>query len=349
MTDGMERRAGGRATLAMVSAAAGVSTATVSKVLNGRPDVSAGTRARIEQLLREYDYVPVSGSRRQQTPIRVVELVFDDLISPYSSEILLGVTDTGTDAGVDVVVNRIPNRQRFPREADWAERLVAGGREGLIVVTSELTSGQLTAFERARLPLVVIDPVNLPRPDVVSVGSTNWTGGHSATQHLIELGHRRIAYLGGLASATCHQARLHGYLAALSGAQIPVDPGLISDGDFTYESGYERAADLLAQPEPPTAVFAACDAIAVGLIEAARQRDLAVPRELSVVGLDDTYLARYCNPPLTTVRQPLRDMGRLAMRTLLRMCDGEAPDSYHVELATQLIVRNSTAPPPAAT
>jgi LacI family transcriptional regulator len=338
-----------RATLAMVSADAGVSMATVSKVLNGRSDVAPATRARVERLLRDHQYVPPT-ARRSPPATRVIELVFDDMLSTYSCELLRGVTDAGTELAISVAVSRLPSPQpRGPIAAEdvWARRLAGAGREGLIVVTSELSGGQIAGFERAKLPLVVIDPVNLPRTDVASVGSTNWSGGLTATEHLIQLGHRRIAFAGGLAGASCNQARHHGYIAAMTSAGLPIDPALVSHGHFDYRTGHGSGLRLLDLDDPPTAVFAACDQIGFGIIEAARERGLTVPADLSVVGFDDTFAAEWSTPPLSTVRQPLQEMGRVAVRTLLQLAAGESLDSYHVELATQLVVRGSTASPVA--
>ena len=336
-----------RPTLALVSKEAGVSMATVSKVLNGRPDVSPDTRAKVEQLLRKHQYVPPANSRRARPPARVIDLVFDDILNPYASEILRGVTTAALGLGVDVVVGHFPALPRsgpIAAEDSWAQRLVAAGREGVIVVTSELTSAQIAGFERAGLPLVVIDPLNLPRSDVASVGATNWTGGLTATEHLIGLGHRRIGFLGGPPSASCGQARLHGYLAALNNAGITSEQELIRNGHFTFRTGHELGLVLLQLPNRPTAVFTACEPIAFGLIEAARELGLTVPDQLSIVGFDDTYAAEWSTPPLTTIRQPLQEMGHVAVRTLLRLQAGEALESHHVELATQLVIRSSTAP-----
>ena len=215
------------------------------------------------------------------------------------------------------------------------------------MVTSELTARQLAAFDRAGLSLVVIDPVNLPRSDVVSVGATNWSGGLAATDHLIRLGHRRIAYVGGPTASSPNQARLHGYRAALENAGVAHDPALVRHGVFDFASGVSLGGELLDSPEPPTAIFAGCDPTAVGVLAAAQSRGLRVPEDLSVVGFDDTYLTEWSRPTLTTVRQPLRDMGRVALRTLLRLIAGEPLDSHHVELATTLVVRDSSGPPPA--
>jgi LacI family transcriptional regulator len=343
---------GRRATLAMVARAAGVSLPTVSRVLNGRGEVSAATRARVQRALHEFGYVPQPG-RRARGGAQVIDLVFDDLVSPYSLEVLRGVVDAGAAAGVDVVVGRMPAEGTGPSrsELSWARRLRARGREGLIVVTSELSLEQVEGFGRAGLSLVLIDPLligplNPPRAHVCSVGATNWLGGLAATQHLLELGHRRIAYAGGPLAATCSQARLHGYRAALENAGIPADPDLVSDGRFHYDDGLAAGARFLELSRPPTAIFAGSDAKALGVLEAARRRGLRVPDDLSVVGFDDTVLAELATPSLTTVRQPLQDMGRVALRRLLRLIAGEPLDSHHVELATDLVVRGSTAPPP---
>jgi LacI family transcriptional regulator len=333
----------GRPTLAMVAEAAGVTTPTVSKVLNGRPDVAAETRARVQQALRDYDYVPPA-TRSFKLHSRTVELVFSDYRNPYFGEILHGVTEQASTAGIDVVVGRPMDSGRA-----WARRMVRGAREGAIVVTSELGPDQLRAFQAAGRSLVVIDPINMPKIDIPSIGATNWAGGLSAAQHLIDLGHRRIAFVGGPANTACSQARLHGYRAALENNGLPFDPALVSQGGFNHENGYQRAERLLSMPKPPTAVFAACDPIAFGVMEMARLRGLSVPDDLSVVGFDDTYVSSWSCPPLTTVHQPLQEMGRAAVRVLLTLTDGSAPDTHHVELATHLVVRSSTAAPRSQT
>ena len=329
-----------RATLAAVAEAAGVSLPTVSKVANGREGVSPGTRERVQRLLTEYAWTPPG--TRGAAPGQAVELVLDGLTSPYMLEIIRGVTEAGLQEGADIVLGR-PTQGRSG--ATWVREVVDKRRRGVIVVTSRLTMGQWRAFARARIPLVVIDPVNLPSPELVSVGATNWAGGLAGTEHLIDLGHRRIAALGGREDAVCSRARLHGYRAALDAAGLPFDPALVGYGDFLYEPAYRVGLELLALDARPTAVFAGSDLQAFGVIEAARRLGLHVPRDLSVVGFDDLPAARWAAPPLTTVRQPLADMGRVALRTLLRLAAGEDLDNRRVELATELVVRESTAGP----
>jgi LacI family transcriptional regulator len=323
-----------------------VSVATVSKVLNGRDDVAPATRALVQDLLHEHDYV-ARRLRPAQSP--TVELFFHGQLNAYHTEVLQGVVEAGAEAGVAVVVSVRPRRQRSSggkRPAAWARELAAAGRQAAIVVTSELTGADLTALSRARMPVVVVDPLNLPTARVTSVGSTNFAGGLAATQHLLDLGHRQVAYLGGPATAACNQARMHGYRGAMEAAGAPVPDAYVRTARFSYEHGIAGGAALLGLPQPPTAVFAGSDETALGVIEAARVRGLRIPVDLSVVGFDDTPVARLAAPPLTTVRQPLREMGAVAVRTALRLAAGEGVDSHHVELATELVVRQSTAPPP---
>ena len=337
-----------RATLANVAASAGVSVATVSKVLNGRNDVAPATRALVQDLLQEHDYV----ARRVRPALSpAIELFFHGQLNAYHTEVLQGVVEAAAEAGVAVVVSMRPRGERGSggsRPAAWARELATAGRQAAIVVTSELAAADLTALTRARMPVVVIDPLNLPSARVTSVGSTNFAGGLLATQHLLDLGHRHIAYLGGPAAAACHQARMQGYRGAMEAEEAPVPDEYVRTGRFSYEHGIAGGAALLDLPEPPTAVFAGSDETALGVIEAARVRGLRVPEDLSVVGFDDTPVARLAAPPLTTVRQPLREMGAVAVRTALRLAAGEAVDSHHVELATELVVRQSTARPPAS-
>jgi LacI family transcriptional regulator len=325
--------AGSRTTLSSVAAAAGVSLATVSKVVNDRHDVAPATRERVRRLLEQHNY---SRPGRRRGRSRSVELVMRALDSEWAVEIIRGVT--GSD--LDVVVSTMPTAA-----ATWADDVAAAGRAGVLVVTSQFTSAQKRVFQRAGIPCVVIDPVDLPDPDVPSVGATNWGGGLAATRHLTQLGHRRIAVIGGPGGVLCGRARIDGYRAALDAAGLPFDPELVREGTFRHAGGYDAASALLALPDRPTAVFAGSDEQAFGAIEAARVAGLAVPRDLSVVGFDDLPIARWAAPPLTTVRQPLAEMGRVATQLLEALIAGRDPDAYHVELATALVVRSSTAPP----
>ncbi|HEX8488541.1 MAG TPA: LacI family DNA-binding transcriptional regulator [Propionibacteriaceae bacterium] len=331
----------GRPTLETVAVAAGVSLATVSKVLNDRGDVAAATRARVQQLLDHYEYVPPGRAvvTRSVGGRRSLELVFRALDSPYSVEILRGVTSSP----MDVVVSSMPAQGR---SRAWSSALISAGRSGAIIVTSELTPSDQRNFARARLPYVLIDPAaELPDPKVATVGATNWAGGLSAVRHLLGLGHRRIAVIGGPIAMLCSRARISGYAEALASAGVAADPALIRYGSFHHIGGYAAARELFELAEPPTAIFACSDEQAFGVAEAARVTGRRIPEDLSVVGFDDLPISRWFSPPLTTVRQPLAEMGSAAAEMLLAMIDGREPHGRQVELATELVSRSSTAPP----
>jgi LacI family transcriptional regulator len=211
-------------------------------------------------------------------------------------------------------------------------------------VISELSQAQLEQLRSGGIPLVVVDPVNPPPPELASVGATNWAGGLAATEHLINLGHRRIAAIAGPEDYLCSRARLDGYRSAHERAGIPFDPALVRHGDFYHEGGFVRGGELLDLPVRPTAIFTGNDQQALGVYEAARQRVLRIPQDLSVVGFDDLPVARWLSPPLTTVRQPLAEMGRTAAQMLGELIEDRPLGSRRVELSTELITRESTGP-----
>jgi LacI family transcriptional regulator len=333
-----------RPTLADIAAEAGVSLPTVSKVVNGHADVAAATRARIEQLLGERNYrrPGMRAGRRSG----LIDVVFIGLDSPWAVEILRGVEDWCSAHEMGAAVSAV--RHGSPRPASWTSALASHDTDGVLLVMSEVTAEQLRQLREDHIPLVVVDAANLPEPDLASVGATNWAGGIAATEHLIGCGHARIAAIGGPADYLCSRARLDGYRSALERAGHRFDPALIRHGDFQYEGGFACGGELLDVDDPPTAIFAGSDQQALGVYEAARQRGLRIPQDLSVVGFDDLPMARWVSPPLTTVRQPLADMGSVAAEMLGALIEGVPLASRRVELATELVVRASTAGPPAA-
>ncbi len=330
---------GRRPTLAVVAEQAGVSLPTVSKVVNGRPDVAPDTRARVERLLGELNYTRPGPRRGRRAGL--IDLIFNGLDSPWAVEILRGVEDWCSGHGAAVAVSAV--RHGSARPASWTGALASHDTDGVILVTSELSAAQLEQLHAEGIPLIAVDPVNLPDPALPSVGATNWAGGIAATEHLLGLGHRRIAAISGPANYLCSRARVDGYRSALEQAGIRPDPALIRHGTFQHEDGFTCGGELLDLDDPPTAIFAGSDQQALGVYEAARQRGLRIPQDLSVVGFDDLPAARWVSPPLTTVRQPLADMGRVAAEMLGALIDGMPPRSQRVELSTQLVVRDSTA------
>ena len=321
-----------RIKLDVIAAAAHVSTPTVSKVLNGRPDVAPQTRRHIENVLKEFGYVHQPPRPRR---VGLIDLVFHDL-SPWATEIIRGAEGGALAARARLAVSVLPTATAVD---GWLRSLDRSRTDGVILVTTDLNPAHRERLAELQAPLVLVDPVTEPIADLPSIGADNRWGARAATEHLIALGHRRIATITGRPTALCTWQRLDGYRAALAHAGLPIDPALIAEGDFRYEPALAAADALLRLPDPPTAIFAASDEQAMGVYEAARRRGRRVPDDLSVVGFDDLPTAGWMSPPLTTVRQPLAEMAALAVRMLL------SGDSRRAaELPTTLVVRASTGP-----
>ena len=323
---------GERPTIAKIAEQAGVSVPTVSKVLNGRSDVAAATRARIESLIQEHGYRRRSAST---TAGPMIDLVFNQLGGEWAMELIRGVEEVVRAEGVELVLSECGGALR-PRQ-EWIESVLNRRPLGVIMVFSDLDADQRAQLEARRIPFVVVDPVGDVGDDVPSIGSANWNGGRLATTHLRTLGHTRIGMIGGPPNMLCSRARVDGYRAALETAGLSVDPDLIRWGTFHVEAGFEQGTQLLELAEAPTAIFAGNDLQAFGIYEAARVKGIEIPTQLSVVGFDDLPMARWVGPPLTTIRQPLTEMAATAARLVL----GQAEDQ-RVELATTLVVRQST-------
>ena len=254
-------------------------------------------------------------------------------------------------AEADLMLSTLPSLEQGdvpPFSEDWFARCGRTGETAVIAVTTPLTAEQVAAAAHAQVPLVAIDPVNSLPSTVPSIGSTNWAGGHEATTHLLGLGHRRIGHLSGAGGSVPARERLAGYRSALEDAGVPHDPGLVTGGGFSYEAGFAGAQELLELEDPPTALFAASDEAALGAFEAARQAGLRVPEDLSVVGFDDTLLARWASPKLTTVRQPLHAMGEMAVERAITLLAGGSRRVHPLQLQTSLVERSSTAAPRGA-
>jgi DNA-binding LacI/PurR family transcriptional regulator len=327
-------------TIAHLAEQAGVSAPTVSKVINGRADVSPETRRRVEAVIRENGY---ERSRKSVHPAPLLEVIFHELESDWALEIIMGVESIAREHDLAVVLSEMQGRRTPGRS--WIEGVLARRPTGIIAVLSDLSEGQRALLKSRGVPLVVVDPTGEPLHDTPSIGATNWSGGLAATRHLLAHGHRRIGVVSGPENVLCSRARLDGYRAAMDEAGVPIDPALIRYGNFHVQEGTTEGRALLALADPPTAIFAGNDLQALGVYQAAREARLHIPEDLSVVGFDDLPVASWVGPPLTTVRQPLGQMAMAAARLVLRLANGEQPSQTRVELATELIVRESTAPP----
>ncbi|WP_203913456.1 LacI family DNA-binding transcriptional regulator, partial [Rhizocola hellebori] len=327
----------GEMTVATIARLAGVSSPTVSKVLNGRSGVASDTRRQIESLLREHGYRRPEAVGRAPT----IEVLFHALESHLAIEIMRGVESVAREHDLAVGFGEMGDDTR--RGRGWVDRLLARRPTGLIVVYSEVTARQQARLAASGIPMVALDPTGEPLHTTPSVGAANWSGGVAATQHLLKLGHRRIAVLSGPPELLCARARLDGFRAAMDAAKVKVDDDLVMAGKFDFVDGVALGSALLRHARPPSAVVCGNDLQALGIYEAARQAGLRIPHDLSVIGFDDVEYARWCGPPLTTVRQPLTDMGATAAAMVVALAAGDQPAETRVELATTLIVRESTA------
>jgi LacI family transcriptional regulator len=334
-----------RATIAEIAAEAGVSVPTVSKVLNGRPDVAATTRALVEEAITRHGYQRRRGAGRPASRPRLVELVFHEHGGPWAVEIIKGVESVAGPARVGIVLSELGGAHRPQQE--WLDDVLARRPLGVIAVLSSLDEAQRRQLETRSIPFVVVDTYGEPPSGVPTVGSANWNGGLAATRHLLGLGHRRVAVISGPPDVLCSRARVDGFRSALDGAGVPVDPSFVRYGNFFVEGGYQHGMDLLGRADRPTAIFAGSDFQALGVLRAARELGLRVPEDLSVVGYDDLPISRWIGPPLTTVRQPLQEMASTATRMVLDLAEGSTPTNLRIDLAIELVVRESTAPPPA--
>jgi LacI family transcriptional regulator len=342
----MADSAGKRTTIREIADLAGVSIATVSRVLNGREDVSAETRESVQRVITEQGYTANRHARGLHAGRTGLVGVLVPLVYPvYFSAILAGAAEALYEQDMRVVLS--PTQHEHTREVSLLDRLMHGATDGALIVLPSESSEELERALASGYPFVVVDPL-MPLDDgVPSVSAAHMSGADQAMRYLLSLGHRRIGAITGPAGWVATEDRRRGYRAALASAGIPLDPALEVEADFEISEGEEAATQLLSTPNPPTAVFAFNDNIAIGTMRAARELGLRIPEDLSVVGFDDVELATIVTPRLTTIRQPLAEMGRTAVSLLVRLLEGQRIETLHIELGTRIIVRESTAPPRA--
>jgi LacI family transcriptional regulator len=332
-----------RSTIHDVAARAGVSVTTVSRVLNARPDVSEATRASVLKQVEQTGYESNRSARSLVTGSSCLVGVMVPVVqAEYYGQLVAGVAEALYEHDLRVVL--CPTRNEHEREISLLARLMHGTTDAAILIHPAETNEELLRAREHDYPLVIIDPPLPVDRSIPVVGSAHWSGGRIATEHLLELGHRRIGVVTGPARWSASKDRLAGYRSALQAAGVDPTPDLELEADFTVEGG-EQAAELLLDLKPrPTAIFALNDNMAVGVLHAAKRHGISVPEELSVVGVDDAGLAATVVPRLTTIRQPLQEMGRVAVSLLWRVLEGRQIEAAPVLLSTELIVRESTVP-----
>ena len=333
-----------RSTIHDIAAEAGVSVATVSRVLNARDHVAPETRERITRIVRERGYVVNRSARNLQDGRTGLVGLLVPLVHPhYFSTIVAGASEALFEQDQRAVLSA--TEHKHDREVTLLDRLMHGMADGALVVLPEETSDELERLLDTNYRFVVIDPRLPLDARIPAVSAAHSSGAGEAVRHLLGLGHRRIAAITGPRDWVATEERRRGYHAALASYGILPDPRLEIEADFEIPGGARAATRLLETAEPPTAIFAFNDNLAIGAIQAARAHGLRVPEDLSVVGFDDSEHASLITPTLTTVRQPLAEMGRTAVNLLRRLLDGQRVETLHVELGTRLVVRDSTAPP----
>ncbi|MCE6993882.1 LacI family DNA-binding transcriptional regulator [Saccharothrix sp. S26] len=331
-----------RATVRDVARATGLSIATVSRVLNGQANVAAHTR---ELVLEAVAGLGGEAPRtRGAKPAGPVCVRCPYLLTDYFGLIVSSVAETLARHGRQVVLSAGVSAQREPVLSGLAGRSDVGGA---VLILPPEPAEELVRLRDRRFPFVVVDPrTELPR-DVASVSAAHFAGARRLMAHLVELGHRRIGIIGGPRDWLAADGRLAGYAAALSDVGVLPSAELLRHVDEPTEAnGYLVARDLLGLADRPTALAAFNDKMAVGALRAARELGLDVPDQVSIAGFDDLDLSRATWPELTTVRQPLQEMGRMAVTLLMRLLDRHELEALHVELATELVVRASTGPAP---
>lgn len=329
-----------RANIRDVAERAGVAVKTVSRLLNGHPYVRTETREKIERAMKELDFRPsvaariLSGAKSNQ-----VALIYDNHSPYYMFQIQTGCWDQCKAKGIRLIAQ--PVDVDDPDVGEQVRGLITETHVDGIILSSPVTDCEavLKTLDRLDIPFVRISP-GTNHAVTSSVFMDDAQAADDMTSHLINKGHRRIGFIKGHPNHMASDERLFGYRRALDRAGIAFEPGLVHDGEFDVESGIRAANELLDLPVPPTAIFASNDDMAAGVLAVAHERDIDVPGDLSVVGFDDTPLARTVYPPLTTIHQPMADLARTATEILVT-----GGDITHQRLPHQLIERASVAPP----
>jgi LacI family transcriptional regulator len=334
-----------RLTIEQIAELAAVSRSTVSRVLNDHRSVRPDVRARVQHIIQEQRYSPRAAARslasRRSNAIgllipRSAMAIFADPFFPY---VIQGITETCTDRGYFIMLSMVTHE----REQDFYERVLRGHHvDGLIMLSSDIDDPILPQLIRDEIPLVLIGRHPYLH-EVSSVDVDNREGAAQAVRHLIELGHTRIAAITGPQYMAVAMDRRDGYKQALAAAAMPIRPELIVESDFTQPGGYRAMQTLLEAVPRPTAVFVGSDPMAVGAVRAMQEQGLRVPEDVAIASFDDLPLATLVTPSLTTVHQPVYELGAAAVDVLLNRLDlpANAPPSQ-LRLQTHLVVRQST-------
>ena len=330
-------------TIVDVAREASVSLTTTSRVINNKFHVRPEKRERVLRAMARLGYtVNLQARSLRSGRSQMVGLVVRDVGTAYAGEIVRGIDLVLAESQYDLML--YTTHRRKTQESAYVTMLSRGLADGLLLILPRDPEAYLRVLRERRFPHVLIDHQGIDNRGP-AVGATNWQGAFDATRYLIDLGHRRVGFITGDMELGCARDRLAGYHAALDQFGLPDDPALIREGDFFQACGYTAANELLALPEPPTAIFASNDVMGFGVMEAVRDHHLRIPDDISIVGFDDVPQATQVHPPLTTVRQPLEQMGRAAARLLLEIIQDPEHLLPRIELPTELAIRATAQKP----
>ena len=322
-----------------VAEAAGVSIATVSRVLNNRVDVSEETRQRVLDAIEQVGYSGSPAARQKaRQAVKTIALIVHTVDNEYWGEVIHGLADELDPTAHQLTLHL--TKAQTKRETNAIRIARQTGADGFLIVNPQTSEDKLLKLLGNRIPFILIDyyPEQATTP---CVRATNWQGTHQATDYLISLGHRRIGVISGREYDKVVITRKRGYYSAIHEAGISTDEALMIDGDYSWLSGFRAMNKLLSLPEGPTAVLVFSDTMVIGAIEAVRMASLNIPQDISIIGFDDVPTIQQIHPPLTVVRQPLYQMGQMAAQMLTTLMDGQPLVSPQLVLPTQLIERES--------
>ncbi|EMT39121.1 LacI family DNA-binding transcriptional regulator [Thermoanaerobacter thermohydrosulfuricus] len=327
------------ATIRDVAKLAGVSTATVSRVLNEQGGVNSETKQKVLDAIKKLNYKPNTIAKNfRQNKTDTIIVVIPDITNTFFSKILLGMQDVANANGYNVLLCNTNND--VEKELEYIRFTERRGADGIIFLTARVNYTNI--LELTKTCPVVVACEYIDNLDIPTVSINNFKAAYEATEYLIKLGHKKIAYINGPEGIVLSRDRLRGYKAALERYGIEIDEKLIFEGDFYYESGYKHAKQILENEA--TAVFTASDDMAAGFIRYCIDNNIKVPEEVSVVGFDNIKLASIIKPELTTIAQPMYEIGTTAMDMLIKLIKGEEVEKRNIVLEHQLIVRESCMP-----
>jgi LacI family transcriptional regulator len=328
------------ATIRKVADLAGVSTATVSHVINDTRAVSGALTTRVLNAMEQLDYQPdiIARSLRRRETL-TVGLIVPSIEIPFFARVAAGIEAAANDVGYSVILCN--TGWSLSREVHYLNNLLARRVDGLLCISLAMSAEHIAPVLRRRTPVVIFERT-MPGVEVDAVEIDNVQGAFDATAHLLDLGHRRVGCITGLPNSNLNEERIHGYRQALTERGIPFDPSLLRMGDYTAAAGVRESLALLRLPQPPSAIFAFNDLMAMGVIQAVQERGLRIPADVAVIGFDGLAITEHCYPPLSTIEQPVAEMSAAAIALLLDRIKGGASPARVQTFAAKLVTRTST-------